>query len=659
MYPFINTTCNTCNDSLPCTCQNTYKYIYKDIYKDICNDSCKELLLTTNFITYQGPDLNYIDTKNCDTLSVVLQKINESIFNNTVIITNSIIVSALGYTPANDANVVHLTGDETINGLKMFQGTIASDSASVGDELLTTGYGTNWFGTNFLTGYTHIVGEFDSLTSYLSAEPGIKYQIKYEMTNTAGEVYLQFGGFSTTLLATGATSCIAINNNTLILEASDEFDGSISISVKMVGTSSATTIFLTSNGIVSNEIRASNIISNYFSGINSGKSNTTGYDNTAVGQNALVNSITGYDNTAIGSNALNSNISGLNNTALGKFSLKNNVYGNNNTAVGQDSLQNNLSDNNSAFGQGSLNANTFGYGNSAFGQDSLSNNTTGSSNTAIGCRSMLFNTTGGYNTTVGIGSLQANTIGTGNSALGQGALNSNTTGAENTAIGNVSMLKNTTGSKNTTIGSGSGKTTADKISFVTILNNSTMIGNDTSPFANNQTNQIVIGYDATGAGSNTATLGNPYITKTVLRGEVSGGAFKTNGGLSSQYVKGDGSLSSTIPDSRPYKVYTALLTQTGTSAPTSTVLENTLGDTPTISYLGVGLFKVSFTSLLDLGNASKLWYSITQRNDTHHVYLNYGGSVGAGGFIVSSRNNSNVYTNSVLNNNPIEIKVYN
>ena len=30
-------------------------------------------------------------------------------------------------------------------------------------------------------------------------------------------------------------------------------------------------------------------------------------------------------------------------------------------------------------------------------------------------------------------------------------------------------------------------------------------------------------------------------------------------------------------DSRPYKVYTALLTQSGTNAPVATVLENTLG----------------------------------------------------------------------------------
>lgn len=50
-------------------------------------------------------------------------------------------------------------------------------------------------------------------------------------------------------------------------------------------------------------------------------------------------------------------------------------------------------------------------------------------------------------------------------------------------------------------------------------------------------------------------------------------------------------------DARPYKVYTALLTQTGTSAPVATVLENTIGDTISFAYVGVGSYKVTSTSL--------------------------------------------------------------
>lgn len=46
---------------------------------------------------------------------------------------------------------------------------------------------------------------------------------------------------------------------------------------------------------------------------------------------------------------------------------------------------------------------------------------------------------------------------------------------------------------------------------------------------------------------------------------------------------------------RPYKIYTALLTQSGTSAPTATVLENTLGGTVVWSYVDVGIYWGSLT----------------------------------------------------------------
>lgn len=43
------------------------------------------------------------------------------------------------------------------------------------------------------------------------------------------------------------------------------------------------------------------------------------------------------------------------------------------------------------------------------------------------------------------------------------------------------------------------------------------------------------------------------------------------------------------------KVYKALLTQSGTSAPVATVLVNTLGVTPTFSYVGVGDYRLIVT----------------------------------------------------------------
>ena len=46
----------------------------------------------------------------------------------------------------------------------------------------------------------------------------------------------------------------------------------------------------------------------------------------------------------------------------------------------------------------------------------------------------------------------------------------------------------------------------------------------------------------------------------------------------------------------PYKVYTALLTQSGTNAPVATVLENTLGEI-TFSYENQGIYNIVSSSL--------------------------------------------------------------
>lgn len=44
-----------------------------------------------------------------------------------------------------------------------------------------------------------------------------------------------------------------------------------------------------------------------------------------------------------------------------------------------------------------------------------------------------------------------------------------------------------------------------------------------------------------------------------------------------------------------YKIYVGLLNQTGTSDPTSIVLENTLSGTPTLTYNGVGEYFLNLT----------------------------------------------------------------
>jgi hypothetical protein len=62
----------------------------------------------------------------------------------------------------------------------------------------------------------------------------------------------------------------------------------------------------------------------------------------------------------------------------------------------------------------------------------------------------------------------------------------------------------------------------------------------------------------------------------------------------------------------PYKVYSALITQIGTDAPTATVLQNTLGVTMTWSRVAEGVYKVTASSGIFL--EAKTWTIINNIN---------------------------------------------
>ncbi len=138
---------------------------------------------------------------------------------------------------------------------------------------------------------------------------------------------------------------------------------------------------------------------------------------------------------------------------------------------------------------------------------------------------------------------------------------------------------------------------------------------------------------------------------------VTAASFVTAGGTSSQYVKGDGSLSSTVPDSRPYKVYTAILNQSGTSVPTAIVLENTLGQTPTWSRNQIGQYTLTVTgSILTLDKTISIisngWVGTAVTN-SHPVNAN---SVVVDTY---STIDSSGRLDNLLSKTPIEIRVYN
>ena len=78
----------------------------------------------------------------------------------------------------------------------------------------------------------------------------------------------------------------------------------------------------------------------------------------------------------------------------------------------------------------------------------------------------------------------------------------------------------TTGSHNNGLGLESARYLADGTTAATIYNNSNYIGASTKVSANGVTNENVFGHNATGNGSNSMTLGDDNITKTVLKGNV-------------------------------------------------------------------------------------------------------------------------------------------
>ena len=235
-----------------------------------------------------------------------------------------------------------------------------------------------------------------------------------------------------------------------------------------------------------NMAMASTTLGNYFSG-GAGNLTMTGSNITGVGYQTFISNTSGVNNTGIGYQALYSNTTGSYNTVNGFRALYANTTGAFNTANGSSALR----------------VNTTGSYNTGNGYAVLNTNTTGEANTANGYLSLYLNTTGSYNT-----------------GIGTEALRTNSTGSFNSAFGHQALYANINGSYNIALGYGSGHYLANGSTANASSSNSLFIGYDTRALTAGDTNQIVIGTSAIGNGSNSVTLGNTSITKTVLQGNV-------------------------------------------------------------------------------------------------------------------------------------------
>ena len=112
-------------------------------------------------------------------------------------------------------------------------------------------------------------------------------------------------------------------------------------------------------------------------------------------------------------------------------------------------------------------------------------------------------------------------------------------------------------------------------------------------------------------------------------------------------------------DSRPYKVYTALLTQSGTNAPVATILENTLGGDIVWSYYTEGVYNGVLLGAFTINKTDISFgaYKYSgQAGDKIDIYDDEGESEDSIKIIQQTYDNNSV---DVFSNIRIEIRVYN
>jgi hypothetical protein len=373
------------------------------------------------------------------------------------------------------ANLTVSSGTLTVGG------TVSTDAAIFGTELITTGItasGTNWSGTSLATGYVHTPGSASALTSNLSATTSTSYIITYTVSgNTAGRYEsITFGGVTYMIYANNTTNTItlrSVSNGALSILAQSATDGTIAItSVKVINDSTALVTYKNSSNTNITQERANS--NQLYYGLNTG---------------AKFNSLTIY-NTAFGQGALSLNTSGQYNTGMGSSTLQQVTNASYLTAIGYNVFQN---------------VNTPGN----LYHVGLGGNIGAGITTSSGYGNMLI----GWSVGNGITSASHN-IG-----MGYLTLNSTTTGGRNIAIGTNSLNNNTTGGNNVAVGYASGNVSGTGAS-VSDSSSSVFLGYDTRPLTSGQTNQIVIGSTAIGIGSNSVVLGNDSVTKTALKGNV-------------------------------------------------------------------------------------------------------------------------------------------
>jgi len=352
---------------------------------------------------------------------------NFSISGNGIIGGN---LTVNGLFTATGENITNLNGSNlttgTIDNARL--GTIPT--ANIADNAITTPKISDGSVTSAKIANNQVVKSFNGLTENVSLVAG-------------DNVTITPNGSNLTISTTGINSGNFIQNDT-VQQANSNFNiAGNGIATNLTATSNISANNVNANSqynLNGNRILSNGGTNNFFVGIETGLSNTTGFGNAFFGTTAGKTNTTGSGNSFFGSLAGSSNLSGDNNSFFG------NGAGNaNNTGAA-----------NSFFGSTSGFLNTTGYRNSFFGTESGKSNTTGNQNTFLGNVAGISNTTGGSNTFVGFASGYYNTTGNYNIFMGITSGLRSTTGNENVFLGSFSGDHNVSGNGNIFIGTGAG-----------------------------------------------------------------------------------------------------------------------------------------------------------------------------------------------------------
>ena len=241
--------------------------------------------------------------------------------------------------------------------------------------------------------------------------------------------------------------------------------------------------------------------------------NTTGYDNTCIGFEAMLSGSTGAGNTIIGSATGGSITTGSKNTLIGYGSNSAYSYS---SAIGYDSKA--TADNQVVLGTSAETVVIPGTLSTVTVNGKINQSLVNSSSTQLGTNALLNLTSeGSSNTCVGVNSGYYTSSGDNNSSLGTYAMQNNSTGSDNTCIGYQAMVNGTTAIQNTIVGSSAG-------SSITNGSNNTLIGiNSNSGYSYS----TAIGYNSTTTANNQVMLGTSAET-VVIPASCTIGASSTN-----------------------------------------------------------------------------------------------------------------------------------